>query len=34
LKVGYMSYNPFFLTFKDITGVSPMEYNKLKNNLK
>jgi AraC-like DNA-binding protein len=34
LKVGYLSYNPFFLTFKDITGVSPMEYNKLKNNLK
>lgn len=34
LKVGYMSYNPFFLTFKDIMGVSPMEYNKLKNNLK
>ena len=34
LKVGYLSYNPFFSTFKEITGTCPMEYNKEKINLK
>ncbi len=33
-KVGYSSYNPFFSTFKDITGKCPMEYSKEKLNLK
>lgn len=34
LKVGYLSYNPFFSAFKEITGTSPRDYNKEKINLK
>lgn len=34
LKVGYLSYNPFFCKFKEITGKGPMEYSSKKNNLK
>ena len=28
-KVGFTSYNPFFTSFKDIAGVSPLEYFKM-----
>jgi AraC-like DNA-binding protein len=28
-KVGFTSYNPFFTSFKEISGVSPLEYYKL-----
>jgi AraC-like DNA-binding protein len=34
LKVGYSSYNPFFSTFKEITGTCPMKYNNEKIDLK
>lgn len=27
-KVGFSSYNPFFITFKDVTGNTPQLYNK------
>jgi AraC-like DNA-binding protein len=27
-KVGFSSYNPFFITFKEITGTTPQLYNK------
>lgn len=27
-KVGFSSYNPFFITFKDVTGTTPQIYNK------
>ena len=27
-KVGFTSYNPFFTSFKEISGVSPIEYYK------
>jgi AraC-like DNA-binding protein len=27
-KVGFTSYNPFFTSFKEISGVSPLEYHK------
>ena len=25
-KVGFTSYNPFFTSFKEVSGVSPLEY--------
>lgn len=28
-KVGFTSYNPFFTSFKEISGVSPLEYHKM-----
>ncbi|MFV5684195.1 helix-turn-helix domain-containing protein [Flavobacterium sp. GB2R13] len=28
-KVGFTSYNPFFTSFKEISGVSPLEYYKM-----
>ena len=28
-KVGFTSYNPFFTSFKEISGVSPIEYYKM-----
>jgi AraC-like DNA-binding protein len=28
-KVGFTSYNPFFTSFKEIAGVSPLEYYKM-----
>lgn len=34
MKVGYSSYNPFFSSFKDVTGKCPLEYSKEKINLK
>ncbi len=27
-KVGFSSYNPFFTTFKEVTGTTPQAYNK------
>jgi AraC-like DNA-binding protein len=27
-KVGFISYNTFFVSFKDITGVNPIDYMK------
>lgn len=27
-KVGFMSYNTFYISFKDVTGVNPIDYNK------
>jgi YesN/AraC family two-component response regulator len=27
-KVGFSSYNPFFTTFKDVTGTTPQNYNR------
>ena len=27
-KIGFTSYNPFFTSFKEITGTSPIEYYK------
>ena len=29
-EVGYKSYNPFFTSFKKITGMSPLEFNRIK----
>lgn len=34
MKVGYSSYNPFFSSFKDVTGKCPLDYSKEKINLK
>ena len=28
IKVGFSSYNPFFTSFKDVTGTTPQAYNK------
>ena len=28
-KVGFTSYNPFFTSFKEVSGVSPLEYYKM-----
>lgn len=28
-KVGFTSYNPFFTSFKEVSGVSPIEYHKM-----
>jgi methylphosphotriester-DNA--protein-cysteine methyltransferase len=28
IKVGFASYNPFFTSFKEITGTTPQAYNK------
>ena len=28
LTVGFSSYNPFFLSFKNITGITPQQYSK------
>lgn len=28
IKVGFSSYNPFFTSFKDVTGSTPQAYNK------
>lgn len=31
-KIGFTSYNPFFTSFKEITGFAPVEYiNNIKN---
>ena len=27
-KVGFSSYNPFFTSFKEVTGITPQAYNK------
>ena len=27
-KVGFASYNPFFISFRNITGMSPQQYHK------
>lgn len=32
-EVGFVSYNTFFISFKEITGINPIEYNKNKEKL-